>query len=609
MKPPVVDNSRPPFTDPGLRLRGGRKWLFWRSAAVLLLWLALTGASAEAIKDSACLDCHADKTLFKTNAAGKAVSLFVDVAKLKASVHRTNTCATCHSDITAKHPDDNVAVKQVRCGKCHEQQSESYGASVHGLAQAKGRKDAATCSDCHDSHTILPPTSPESPLHFSRLAETCGICHDQEAKDVEVSVHGKAVAAGKREAPTCTDCHSEHKILGLKSSSPMKISADVCSNCHASERLNTKYNLPADRVKTFFESYHGLAAQYGSTLAANCASCHGVHKILPSADPRSTIYRTNLVVTCGKCHPGATDNFAQSQVHVDAAAATSPDSVGGMINFWVRRIYLVLIVGTIGFMLFHNLLIFGRKVAARYRAADLSIVRMSLSQRRQHLVLATSFILLAISGFALKFPDSWVGKSLGSNEFFRSWAHRVAGVVLMVAGVYHVLYLLRKPEGRQLVKDFLPTFKDARDLVGGLRYWAGLSSERPQIGRFGYAEKMEYWAVIWGTIIMGTSGLMIWFKMDVTRFLPRWAVDVALTIHYYEAILACLAIVVWHFYHVIFDPDVYPINWACWNGKVTRHWQQEEHPLEPSVIASAKTPADPQSPAAKTASGSKSNHG
>src|SRR5207302_7481635 len=112
------------------------------------------------------------------------------------------------------------------------------------------------------------------------------------------------------------------------------------------------------------------------------------------------------------------------------------------------------------------------------------------------------------------------------------------------------------------------------------RYLCGLSPKKARIGRFGYAEKMEYWAVIWGTIIMGVTGLMIWFKMDVTQFLPRWMVDVALTIHYYEAILACLAIVVWHFYHVIFDPDVYPLNWASWNGKVSKHWQQEEHPLD-----------------------------
>jgi len=101
---------------------------------------------------------------------------------------------------------------------------------------------------------------------------------------------------------------------------------------------------------------------------------------------------------------------------------------------------------------------------------------------------------------------------------------------------------------------------------------------------------------------MGGTGLAIWFKMDVTRFLPRWAVDVALTIHYYEAVLACLAIVVWHFYHVIFDPDVYPLNLACWDGKVSEHWQKEEHPLdaaapgEESGRRKIKTPCRPNRP-------------
>jgi formate dehydrogenase gamma subunit len=562
------------------------------TASIFALYGAIPVLSAPAeIKNSACLECHGDKTLTTTNAAGKEISLFVDVAKLAASIHKTNTCASCHADITSKHPDDNVPAKAAACATCHEKQSESYGASVHGLAAAKGQKGAATCSDCHDGHTILPPTSPASPLHFSRLAETCGACHDQEAKDVEESVHGKAVAAGHREAPTCTDCHSEHKITAITSSSPLKISADVCSNCHASERMNTKYNLPPDRVKTFFESYHGLAAQYGSTLAANCASCHGVHKILPSTDPRSTIYQTNLAVTCGKCHPGATDNFAQSKVHVNINSATSGDGIGTKINWWVRQVYLVLIVGTIGFMLAHNLALFGRKLAARYRAANLSVLRMNISQRMQHVVLAASFIILAITGFALKFPDSWVAKCLGSNEMFRRWSHRIAGVVLLGAGLYHLFYILAKRDGRRLVRDLLPVKKDVSDLAQNARYLAGISEEKAKIGRFGYAEKMEYWAVIWGTIIMGVTGLMIWFKMDVTRFLPRWAVDVATTIHYYEAILACLAIVVWHFYHVIFDPDVYPLNWACWSGKVSRHWQEEEHPLEESPPGAVERPS------------------
>jgi formate dehydrogenase gamma subunit len=210
----------------------------------------------------------------------------------------------------------------------------------------------------------------------------------------------------------------------------------------------------------------------------------------------------------------------------------------------------------------------------------LTLVRMNFSQRAQHATLALSFIALAVTGFALKFPDSWVAKLLGSNEAFRRWSHRVAGVVLLGVGLYHVFYILFKPEGRRLVRDLLPAKQDVVDVVGNAGYLAGVKPEKAKIGRFGYAEKMEYWAVIWGTIIMGVTGLMIWFKMDVTRFVPRWAVDVALTVHYYEAILACLAIVVWHFYHVIFDPDVYPLNFACWNGKVSKHWQQEEHPLE-----------------------------
>jgi formate dehydrogenase gamma subunit len=566
--------------------------------ALARLWFLLvalggfvgSASGAEEIKNSACLECHSDKTLYRTNAAGKGISIFVDDSKLAASVHKTNTCASCHSDITSKHPDDNVPAQPPNCARCHEKQSESYGASVHALALARGHKDSATCSDCHDGHTILPPSSPESPLHFSRLAQTCGGCHDQAAKDVLESVHGKAVAAGHRDAPTCTDCHSEHKIVALKSSSPLKISAEVCSNCHASERMNTKYNLPPDRVKTFFESYHGLAAQYGSTLAANCASCHGVHKILPSTDPRSTIYSTNLAVTCGKCHPGATDNFAQSKVHVNITAASSGDGLGTKINWWVRKVYLVLIVGTIGFMLIHNSLLFARKVIARFRAADLTVLRMNASQRWQHFTLAASFIVLAVTGFALKFPDSWIAKGLGSNEMFRRWIHRGAGIVLLLAGLYHIVYLMVKPDGRQLLKDLFPRKKDVSDLAKNAGYLAGLWKRKARIGRFGYTEKMEYWAVIWGTIIMGVTGLMIWFKMDVTRFLPRWAVDVALTIHYYEAVLACLAIVVWHLYHVIFDPDVYPLNWACWNGKVSTHWQQEEHPLEPT----AKVSPDPR---------------
>jgi formate dehydrogenase gamma subunit len=553
--------------------------------------LVLTATAADPVPNDKCMECHSDKDLVKTNAQG-AISLFVDEARLKASVHKTNTCASCHADISREHPDDNIAPRPVDCGVCHERQTESFGASVHGLALKAGDRSAATCQDCHDSHDILPPASPISPLHVSRQAETCGGCHGQESADYEASVHGKALSIGVRDAPTCTDCHFEHKIEALAEESTRKISEEVCSRCHASERLNTKYNLPADRVKTFFESYHGLAGQYGSTLAANCGSCHGYHKILPSADPDSSINTNHVVETCGKCHPGANEKFASGKIHVDLGASEIGPDIGDQVNWWVRRIYLVLIVGVIGAMLLHNGLLFVKKVAAHLRSAGRPVLRMSLAQRWQHAVLALSFIVLAITGFALKFPDSWIAKMLGSNEPFRRWTHRIAGVVLLLIGAYHIIYILACRDGRKLVKDLFPIRKDLSDVWSNTRHVLGMSKEKPKIGRFGYAEKMEYWAVVWGTIIMGVTGLMVWFKMEVTQWLPRWLVDVALTIHYYEAILACLAIVVWHFYHVIFDPDVYPLNMACYDGKVSEHWQEEEHPLDTEAPRDAFTGSD-----------------
>ncbi|HMP84160.1 MAG TPA: cytochrome b/b6 domain-containing protein [Verrucomicrobiota bacterium] len=549
--------------------------------AVVGLGVALQlPVAAQPLKDSDCLDCHSDKELVKTNAQGRAVSLFVDPAKIKSSVHATNTCAVCHTDVTAEHPDDGVALKPVDCSSCHLRQSASYGSSVHGLALAAGSGGTPNCQDCHGAHDILPPLSPASPLHYSRQPEMCGACHDTEAEDFAASIHGKALAAGIRDAPTCTDCHLEHGIKSLSSTAPRVISEDVCSRCHASERLNTRYNLPADRVRTFFDSYHGLASQYGSTVAANCGSCHGYHKILPSTDPESTIHKSHLVQTCGKCHPGANEMFASGKIHVDIKSSQRGDEIGDQINWWVRRVYLVLIVGTIGAMLLHNGLLLYKKVSAHLRTEGRPVLRMNRSQRWQHAVLAVSFIVLAITGFALKWPDSWLARMLGSSEPFRRWSHRIAGVVLLLVGAYHVIYILATKDGRKLVMDFLPAKKDIADVIGSVRYLFGLSKTKPKIGRFGYAEKMEYWAVVWGTIIMGVTGLMVWFKMDVTQWLPRWMVDVALTIHYYEAILACLAIIVWHFYHVIFDPDVYPLNLACWDGKVSEHWQEEEHPLD-----------------------------
>jgi len=151
--------------------------------------------------------------------------------------------------------------------------------------------------------------------------------------------------------------------------------------------------------------------------------------------------------------------------------------------------------------------------------------------------------------------------------------------VMMAIGAYHLAYMVFTREGRKGLRDFWFRFSDIPGAVGTIGYYLGVKKTKPQFARFSYAEKVEYWAGMWGTVVMALTGLMIWYSVEVARWIPRWWIDVATTVHYYEAILATLAILVWHFYHVIFDPDVYPMNWAWFDGKMPEEQYKEEHPL------------------------------
>jgi cytochrome b subunit of formate dehydrogenase len=117
-------------------------------------------------------------------------------------------------------------------------------------------------------------------------------------------------------------------------------------------------------------------------------------------------------------------------------------------------------------------------------------------------------------------------------------------------------------------------------VVGVVKYNLGLSPSKPKFGRFSYVEKAEYWALIWGTFVMAATGFILWFDNTFIGLLTKLGWDVARTIHYYEACLATLAIIVWHFYFVIFNPDTYPLNLAFWKGTLTEEEMVEEHPLE-----------------------------
>ncbi len=553
-------------------------------------------------KKLTCDGCHADaqtayehSTHAKPTAAGAPAA---DCADCHGSVHEIVTADDAHSPV-------NHANIPITCGKCHGQKFlmesngessqafVSYQQSVHGRAVEKGSTKAAVCTDCHGSHEILAANQQNSPISKFNVPATCGKCHSAIQQTFMASIHGQGIARGNNLAPVCTDCHGIHSIKRPgdpnAAVSERNLSLDVCARCHQGVRLSQEFGLPGQRVSSYMDSYHGLAVEGGSVVAANCSSCHGVHDILPSSDPRSTISHTNLQATCGKCHKGVTQKFILTRVHLEDGVHSN--DLGSVVVRWVRLIYIVLILAVIGGMFLHNAIIWRSKAIARRHMQNPMMTRMTTNQRWQHLILLSSFIVLVITGFALKFPNSWFAEILGMGEHLRSIVHRIAGVVLIAAGVYHVFYLIAAREGRRLICDLAPLPKDAFDALGTMLYYLGLSKQKPAFGRFNYAEKAEYWALVWGTALMGLTGIMLWAKVWVGDLFARWWVDVATTIHYYEAILATLAIVVWHFYQVFFDPDVYPMNWAWWDGKMPVEHYKHEHPLD-----TESPPEDPSTP-------------
>ena len=128
--------------------------------------------------------------------------------------------------------------------------------------------------------------------------------------------------------------------------------------------------------------------------------------------------------------------------------------------------------------------------------------------------------------------------------------------------------------------DLIPKIQDVHDAVAVAKYNLGISRVKPLFGRFSYIEKSEYWALIWGTIVMALTGFIMWFDNTLIGIFTKLGYDVARVIHYYEAWLATLSIIIWHIYFVIFNPDVYPMNLAWLKGTITEEEMMDEHPLE-----------------------------
>jgi cytochrome b subunit of formate dehydrogenase len=560
---------------------------------------------------TACTECHGAPHAVRgaRGAAGTLCEACHEdaVKEYRGSIHASRSadgasCRACHGPahevLGASQPKSRVAKQSLpeTCAACHANPDflakhrvdlarpiESYRLSVHGRAVARGNPKAASCSDCHGNHAILPARDPRSPINHWRVAAPCGHCHGEIQRSYTASIHGQAVARGVRESPVCTDCHGEHAILAPSEPeslvSPARVSSATCERCHGDERLAAKYNLPRDKVPTFEASFHGLALRAGSQTVANCASCHGVHNILPSSDPRSTINAANLARTCGACHPGAGARFSIGPVHVRPASAVEHPVVR-----WIRLSYVFLILPfTLGFMALHNMIDFLAKLARNVpseRSGE-EVPRMGLHFRIAHALVVLSFPTLIVTGFALKFPDAWWARPFlafeGSFDF-RGLVHRIAAVILIAAFLYHAVHLAISAGARRLLVLAWPRWQDLRDLVAMLRHNLGRKVARPRFGALSYAEKAEYWAFMWGTLVMAASGLILWFNNLTLTYLPKWVSDAATALHYYEALLATFAIAIWHGYMVIFDPDVYPMDRSWLTGRASADHLRHSRP-------------------------------
>ncbi len=512
-----------------------------------------------------CVDCHGDHDILPSSVK-------------HSKTHPTNlpnTCGTCHEDLNIVKKYDLLLDHPIKM----------YENTVHGKATKGGIYVAATCNDCHSTggsaHRILSPGHKESAINHFNIPKTCGQCHKGVENDFWEGIHGKLVERGETDSPVCTDCHGEHGILSPSDPrspvSRVRLAEATCSPCHESAVLNEKYGLPTGRLTSFVDSYHGLKSKAGDTHVANCASCHGVHRILPSSDNTSTINPENLQHTCGECHPGISKELANAPIH-----GVGGEGLRTGVADIVAKIYIMAIIMIIGAMVVHWLIDLIRQIIIATKRKP-QVRRMTLNEVWQHTFTLVSFFILVISGFALRFNESWLAK------FFFGWEggfelrgviHRWAAVVFIITVIWHIVYLLISRRGRLFVKDMIPEWKDFSDFFQKIAFNMGYRKEEPQFKRFSYIEKAEYWAIVWGTVVMVLTGFMLWFDNWFIHFLPKGALDVALVVHYYEAWLAFLAIMVWHLYSTVFNPRLYPMNPSWLTGMMPEEMYAEEHPLD-----------------------------
>jgi len=362
------------------------------------LFVSEVGFKGSAHGDLSCSDCHTQIKDDAHAAGGKKVgdrrvacgACHKEAEKeyqqgfhAKTVMKRTEKAAYCynchgkHNILPSKNPKSMTHASNIEktCNRCHSNvefvkehamgtgptPGELFDASIHK------KTGEVTCTSCHGSHNLRSLIDPKSTIFRSNIPQTCGTCHPDITKQFTESIHGVLAAKGRSESPTCTTCHGIHRIKAkVDPDSPVnerRIALTTCPQCHAAERISKEFGITKAQVRSYYDSFHGLSYRGGDTFSANCASCHGVHDIRPSSDPKSMIHKDNLQKTCGSCHPGASENFSKGKIH--SIASIAGEDFGEKVVGWVRVVYIILIVSVIGGLTFFNFADWLRKTVDR----------------------------------------------------------------------------------------------------------------------------------------------------------------------------------------------------------------------------------------------------
>ena len=554
--------------------------------------------SSTAHPDVACGECHTNITdkrhkrgvepLTDEDSCGNCHGR--ELRTIGRSVHAGQAaCLDCHGDPHAirkvEEADCKVsAVNQIgQCGACHdtpETPLQDYVQSEHGRALLlSGLVAAPSCASCHGSHKILAADDPNAQTSRQHAPEMCGRCHALLLETwKEQSAHGLAWQAGE-EGPVCTDCHSSHGIADPISAAARLKTPETCGNCHDAE------------LGSFRDSFHGQASDLGLAAGATCSDCHTPHQNLGKEDPRSSVHPDNLLATCAQCHDGITAAFATFGPHNDPK---NPEDDFAVYIVWLFMTGLL--IGVFAFFGVHDLLWLQRSMVALAKGEFKEerdkhgpyIRRFNAMNISMHVVIITTFLLLALTGLPLKFHDMpWAQTligMLGGIDFARV-IHRLAAIGTFGYMAFHVgnvfiRWLVRKEPGMFWGPNSMtPQPQDVRSFLGNIRYFLYLG-DRPVGDRWTYWEKFDYLAVFWGVVIIGLSGLMLWFPDFFTRFLPGWTLNAAHVIHSDEALLATGFIFIFHFFHTHLRPESFPMDLVVFTGKMPLHRFKAERPLE-----------------------------